>query len=145
MQRAVSKQRWVWSDGKSTRNRTYNTITKHFIVKPTKSIHITMLVLLKVDFSNINLFFAFRNKIRYFNTTCDTLLRWTLGNSESVFRKNFSFINVFVQFFDSYHFKFGMRKIMWRKKSNGKYYKIHFLLPYQWRHRPLKYKKAIIM
>ena len=91
------------------------TITKHFIGIPTKSIHITMLVLLKVDFSNINLFFAFRNKIRYFNTTCDTFLRGTLGNSELVFRKNFSFINVFLHFFDNYHLEFGMRKIIWRK------------------------------
>ena len=86
-----------------------------------------MLVLLKVDLLDINLFFGFRNKIRYFKATCDTLLRGTLGNSEVVFRIKLGFNNGFIHYFDNYNFKFGMGKIIWRKNLMKKFIKFIFI------------------
>ena len=58
-------------------NRPYNTITKHSMEITPKLIHIGILVFLKVDLYDTNLFLAFSCIIRYFGATLGTVL----GNS----------------------------------------------------------------
>lgn len=53
---------------------TGNTINKHSIKIPAKSIHIAELVFLKIDLYKMNLLLALRDKIRYFGATFGTFL-----------------------------------------------------------------------
>ena len=113
---AVSKWRQAWPEGKSTGNRLYNTITKHSTEMFSKSIHIGILVFLKVDLFDMNLFLAFQNKIRYFRATFGTYFLGLLGNSCVFFGKSFSFSYIS----DNYHYRLGTGKSIWNKQSTDK-------------------------
>ena len=89
---------------------TGNTINKHSIKIPAKSIHIAELVFLKIDLYKMNLLLALRDKIRYFGATFGTFLG-NFGHFFCIFSDNFNS----TYFLDNYHFIFSMGKFIWTK------------------------------
>ena len=76
--RMFGSKKSCWPQGSSSKyglmaktpwNRRYYIITKHSVEIPSKFIHIGILVFPKVDLNDINFFFAFSSKARYFGGT----------------------------------------------------------------------------